>query len=176
MVEVLDDRYGRRPGGQQGHEHLTGLVRPRDVEGRSILDQPLQGPTLQVGIVLGGDPRTPQREERISQVGLGGERQAPVVEDQAGRHLPATQVGDGPERTAPAGGPRGAAGRALARPRDRASRCGHLGHQDVGVNQVQCSSHVVLELQQQAVGPLPGEAVELDAHGQERLGRCGQAR
>ena len=126
--------------------------------------------------MLGGDPRAPQCEERIGQVGIGGERQAPVVEDQAGRHLPATQVDDGPKRPSPTGGPCGAAGRSLPRPGDRARRGGDFGHQDVGVSQVQCGRHVVLELQQEAIGPLPCEAVELDAYGQESLGRGGQAR
>ena len=176
VVEVLDDRYGRRPSGQQRHEHLARLVRPRVAEHRGVVGQPLQGPALQVCIVLGGDPRTPQREERIGQVGIGRERQAPIVQHQAGCHLPSTQVDDGPQRPSPTGGPCGAAGRSLTCPRDRASRRGHLGHQDVGVSQVQCGRHVVLELQQEAIGPLPGEAVELDAYGQERLGCCGQAR
>ena len=176
VVEVLDDRDGRWSGCEQRHKHLTGLVRPRHGQRQSVVGQSLQGPALQVGIVLGGHPRAPQHEERIAQVGLGRELQAPVVEHQAGGHLPTAQVAEGPERSAPTGGPPGAARRSLAGPGDSARRGGHLGHQDVGIGQVECRRHVILEFQQEAIGPLSGEAVELDADGQQRLGRGDQAR
>ena len=166
LVQRLEHGDGVVALQEQGDQVVAGPGRPRIGPRRHLGRQPLEGAPVDVEPLAGRGRGDAQEQGRVTR-GVGVVVQADLAEPGADTGgdglLPSVPLAELALRDAHP------VPRLVADPRDRAGRGADRGHQQVGVGEPEPGRHPVLVLQRQHITRAAGQAVQLDAGGQQHL-------
>ena len=166
LVQRLQDGDGVVALQQQGDQVVAGPGRPRIGPRRHLVRQPFQGAPVDVQPLAGrrgGDAEEQGRVTRRVGVVVQADLAEPGADAGGDDLLPPVPLAELAPRDAHP------VPRLVADPRDRAGRGADGGHEQVGVGEPEPRRHPVLVLQREDVARAPGQAVQLDAGGQQHL-------